>query len=383
MLIVAAQILVPGRGQQKVEFGDGVLTRRGTFQKFFTQSELRAFLESNLLTEAIPAAPGIFYVFRDENLRESFLASRYRRQSQSSGGPTAGVRFEQARELLEPLMRKIEDLGRLPEPDEFLFAAEVESTFGSVKRAFSLIRRVTGKERWDLLRRRRTEDLFVYLALAQFRKRPPISKLPVVLRHDIREFFGTYKSACTMADELLYQAGDASAVDEACQRSQVGKLLPNALYVHRSALESLDPLLRVYEGCARAVLGEVEGANVIKLHRFSGKVSYLVYPDFERDPHPALTRAVKLAMRSQELYSYEYDESANPPILHRKEAFLDPTHPLYSRFSRLTKQEERQGLLDDAQSIGTRQGWEERLQLRGFALLGHRLQRRQNLGTES
>src|SRR5580704_16360700 len=29
MLIVAAQILVPGRGHQKVEFGDGVLTRRG------------------------------------------------------------------------------------------------------------------------------------------------------------------------------------------------------------------------------------------------------------------------------------------------------------------------------------------------------------------
>ena len=40
-------------------------------------------------------------------------------------------------------------------------------------------------------------------------------------------------------------------------------------------------LLRVYEGCARAYLGEVEGANLIKLHRHSGKVSYLVDPDFE------------------------------------------------------------------------------------------------------
>ena len=41
------------------------------------------------------------------------------------------------------------------------------------------------------------------------------------------------------------------------------------------ALESLEPLLRVYEGCARAYLGEVEEANLIKLHRHSGKVSYL------------------------------------------------------------------------------------------------------------
>ncbi len=34
--------------------------------------------------------------------------------------------------------------------------------------------------------------------------------------------------------------------------------MPNALYVHRDALDSLEPLLRVYEGCARAYLGEVE-----------------------------------------------------------------------------------------------------------------------------
>ncbi len=59
--------------------------------------------------------------------------------------------------------------------------------------------------------------------------------------------------------------------------STIGKLLPNALYVHREALDSLEPLLRVYEGCARAYLGEVERANLIKLHRHSGKVSYLVY----------------------------------------------------------------------------------------------------------
>src|SRR5262249_19123923 len=85
--------------------------------------------------------------------------------------------------------------------------------------------------------------------------------------------------------------GDAAAVDDAGRRSPVGKLLPNALYVHRTALEALDPLLRVYEGCARAYLGEIDGANLLKLHRQSGKVSYLVYPDFDGDPHPALARS--------------------------------------------------------------------------------------------
>jgi DNA phosphorothioation-associated putative methyltransferase len=91
----------------------------------------------------------------------------------------------------------------------------------------------------------------------------------------MRVFFGTYAKACQQADELLFRAGDAAAIDDACQRSPVGKLLPDDLYVHRSALDSLEPFLRIYEGCGRAYLGEVEGANVIKIHRRSGKLSYL------------------------------------------------------------------------------------------------------------
>ena len=142
---------------------------------------------------------------------------------------------------------------------------------------------------------------------------------------------------------------------------QSAKLLPNALYVHRSARESLDPLLRVYEGCARSYLGEIDGANLIKLHRHSGKVSYLVYPDFETDPHPALVRSVKLSLRTREIECFDYSGAANPPVLHRKETFLTADHPLHARFARLTAQEEKHGLLDDSATIGTREGWQARL----------------------
>src|SRR5262249_40364771 len=132
-----------------------------------------------------------------------------------------------------------------------------------------------------------------------------------------------------------FRAGAAGAVDAPCRRSAVGKLLPNALYIHRTALEALDPLLRVYEGCARAYLGEVEGANLVKLHRFSGKVSYLVYPTFDADPHPALARSVKLSLRIRELDCQDYMLSENPPVLHRKETFVLPDHPLRDKFARL------------------------------------------------
>src|SRR4051812_3427656 len=193
----------------------------------------------------------------------------------------------------------------------------------------------------------------------------------------MRAFFGTYTRACAEADELLFKAGDAGAIDAACKRSAVGKLLPDDLYVHRSALDALEPVLRIYEGCGRAYLGEVEGANIIKIHRRSGKLSYLVYPDFETAPHPALLRSVRLSLRTRQLDCTDYGKSANPPVLHRKETFLHCDHPLHEKFSRLTRQEENRGLLAETATIGTRQGWDSRLREHGLQLRGHRLVRRQ------
>ena len=184
----------------------------------------------------------------------------------------------------------------------------------------------------------------------------------------MRAFFGGYTKACRQADALLFQTGDAAAIDKACKRSPIGKLLPDNLYVHKSALDSLEPILRIYEGCGQAYLGEVEGANLVKIHRRSGKLSYLVYPDFDTDPHPALLRSVRLSLRTRQIDCQDYAGRDNSPVLHRKETFLAADHPLHAKFARLTELEERHGLLDDTATIGTRAGWAARLNERGYRL---------------
>jgi DNA phosphorothioation-associated putative methyltransferase len=93
------------------------------------------------------------------------------------------------------------------------------------------------------------------------------------------------------------------------------------------------------------------------------------------DPHPALCRCVKLNLRTRQIECYDYAQSSNPPVLHRKESFLTPEHPLHGKFARLTAQEEKNGLLEDPSGIGTREGWAKRLTERGFALKGHRVVR--------
>jgi hypothetical protein len=66
-------------------------------------------------------------------------------------------------------------------------------------------------------------------------------------------------------------------------------------------------------------------------------------------------------------------DSKNPPILHRKETFLPGDHPLRPKLARLTRQEERWGLYDAPERIGTREGWHRRLAEQGICLAGHRL----------
>jgi DNA phosphorothioation-associated putative methyltransferase len=164
-------------------------------------------------------------------------------------------------------------------------------------------------------------------------------------------------------------------VNEACSSSPVGKLTPEALYVHESAVERLPPVLRVFEGCARAYIGRVEGANLMKLNRHEPKISYLSYPDFTDDPHPALAASLSVHLQTFRLKARNYSGYRNPPILHRKETFLPSDDPRFAKFARLTRIEEKHGLYDDVSRIGTREGWYAVLKAKGLRLNGHRVVR--------
>ena len=116
----------------------------------------------------------------------------------------------------------------------------------------------------------------------------------------------------------------------------------------------LPPLLRVYEGCARGYIGVVEDANVVKLHRRIPQVSYLAYPHFDRDPHPALTGSLVVHLRTLQVRYIDYRTTESPPILHWKETFVPVDYPLHAKFARLTRQEKRWGLYEHPAAIGTR-----------------------------
>ena len=157
-----------------------MLTSRNTFQKYYNQHELQEYIQRITQVDAIPAAPGIFYVFKCEEAKQRFVASRYHRRITVPQRRISEVVFENNKDILEPLMESLAAYGRLPSADEFPETSEVIERLGSIKRAFKLIQKVTNGS-WEEIAQKRTEDLLVYLALARFGKRPAISKVPHIL----------------------------------------------------------------------------------------------------------------------------------------------------------------------------------------------------------
>ena len=372
VLVVAAQIEFAAPDKEQQPFNDGVLTSRRTFQKYYNQYELRAYIESELEEDAISAAPGVFYIFKCEEAKQQFIANRYHRRISVPRRRISEVLFDQNKDVLEPFMEGLTRYGRIPSLEELPVAATILERFGSLKRAFKLVQKVTEDAPWEEIAQKRTEDLLVYLALSRFKQRPQQSSLPLTIQHDIKEFLGGYKTACTRADVLLFRAGDANVIDAACQRASVGELVDNALVIHRSALDELEPILRIYEGCARALVGEIDEANVIKLHRFSGKISYIAYPDFDKIPHPALATRIKVSLRSLSIDLFDYSSWNDPPVLKRKDSLLGETHPKKKLFNKLYKQEEKAGLFSKIEQISKSQ-LSLLLSERGLILRGHEL----------
>lgn len=358
VLIVSAQVLIDDERRGQVAYNDGFITRKNTFQKYYQQEELKVYIDQVLEVDSIPIALGIYFVFRDPTQAEAFRASRCRSRLSTPRIKYIDKRFEDYQELLQPLMAFVTERGRLPLPAELPQEAELKAEFGRISRAFQVILQATDQQEWDMITEKRYSDLLLYLALQNFNESSKLKDIPPVIKRDIKALFGSYRNAKEAAEGMLFSLGNLSIIDKCCEASQIGSKRANALYVHVSALPELDYRLRIYEGCASRTIGRMDGATLIKFHTKQPKISYLFYPDFDTDPHPALHRSMHIDLRDLHVSYRDYADSIDPPLWHRKETVLTPDYPDYEKFAKLSQQEENWGLFDDLNSIRTRKGWQ-------------------------
>jgi DNA phosphorothioation-associated putative methyltransferase len=347
-LVVSA--LIGGRmlTERRRLYRDGVLTQRGTFQKFFAQGELRSYVALTLKREPIAVAPGVFFVFRDDQEEQRFLAARQSRSTHNTwvreerprATPTRHVRVRSRRpdpwetyaEALSQLYERGVALARLPETDEFERWNELH-VLGRAKIVWRRAVQTCGLSAFETAQEARREDLLVYFALNQIERRRSRATLDEGLRRDVHALFGSYNRAIAEASKLLLAVADRAALLAAAQRSAnagVGFLDgEHSLQLHTALTPRLPALLRVYLGCASLLHGDVEEVDLVKLHLGSGKVTLLTYDDFAGRSVPELLERVKINLRSQEIDFFQYGEAYAPQPLYLKSRYLAPDLPGY------------------------------------------------------
>jgi DNA phosphorothioation-associated putative methyltransferase len=347
--VLAVAALIGGRTayEQYRLFRDGVLTARGTFQKYFTQAELRGYLETTLGREPIAVAPGVFFLFRDDGEEQRFLAARQtlarcpvplRRppverparpaRAERPPKPPRLSRFERHRELLEDFWNCCLGLGRPPKEGEYPRLPELLAAVGTPQGVLKKLREERGEASLEAVRRARMDDLLVYLALNLFERRRSFRRLPETLQRDIAGFWGSYTAARDEAGKLLFSLGKTEVIHEACitaARAGLGHLDgDHSLQLHSLLVPRLPAVLRAYVGCASRLYGEVEAADLAKIHVQSGKLSLMTYDDFAGKPLPRLLERVKINLRAQSVQFFDYGEGENEQVLYLKSRYLTP-----------------------------------------------------------
>ncbi len=381
-LLVVSVMLSNQNDPRGRSFRDGVLTQRGTFQKYFTQAEIKAFVEDALDQEAIPVAPGLLYVFRDKDAEQRFFVDRSRGRRSLLREPSARLRqgterprperqrrdraaerYAEHQQALERLWQRWLALGRRPDKSEVEYELELTEGFGSVGRALRFVenRKALDSGSDEVARAlaqaqaARSDELTVYFALNQFQRRRPYAHLEDGLKRDIKQFFGDYRQAQAAGLALLMQIADVEAIERACREAAehgLGWLETEAEAAHEptepdtgtapgtspraaslqldaNLVEQLPALLRVYIGAASAAYGDVRNADLLKIHIGSGKLTLMRFDDFHDQPLPRLRERVKIKLREQDVDYFRYGDDYEPPFLYRKSRFINEEHPRY------------------------------------------------------
>lgn len=365
-LLVVSTMLYGGAPPPGQPYRDGYLTARRTFQKYFTQAELKEFVESVLDTEAIAVAPGIMFVFADKQAEQRFLYGRqrshhalkllgYRRAQtlRTPRPPRVSKREAQLAEygdLIDRMWGTMLRLGRLPEPFEFADSASCVDAFSSWSRAVRFVLGVKDPSEFQLAADERRADLLVYLALQVFSRRKPYRQLDDNLQRDIKAHFGDYQKALASAQTTLLNAADPESLNDACRSAQAKGLGhyvdSDYLQLHISSIERLPAVLRIYVGCGLILYGDMDGVDLVKIHVRSGKLTLMKFDDFDGKPIPLMSERIKIRLRDQEIDFFLYGSSHEPHPLYCKSRFLNDDYPMFEQQARFDEQLDALHLFD-------------------------------------
>jgi DNA phosphorothioation-associated putative methyltransferase len=275
-------------------FGDGIITSRNTFQKYFNQQELRDYVAEATGSTPISIGPGIVTVFKDKALEQDVLFRKNRRLfdfsndisipdflGRSSIKQRAYTQTSVADEI-SLLWKTILEAGRIIETREI--SDEVSSRLLEKRispgRFISILKNyVENDSHFLIAAKRRREDLIVYLAQCLFSQNFRYTSFSEQILLDIKYHFKSQKNALSVARRHLFSLGNSERILNAFKIAfdqQLGLIKEDGSF--RCSIKFIEHLpieLRLLIHCADILRGGLDGVDFIDIKN-DGKILFFL-----------------------------------------------------------------------------------------------------------
>jgi DNA phosphorothioation-associated putative methyltransferase len=352
LLLVSVMLINSSIFEQFKPYKDGVITKRNTFQKYYSQSQIREYIEQTLNVNTLPFGQGIIAVFKCPALLEQhhvelqFNNHAWQHITQRPIAKKLPERvkqsvFEKHTELFEVFWQHCLHYGRIPANDEFELSEQLRAVINSHNKAFELAQSQFDYAEFEAAQQKRQQDLLVYFALSLFGKRQAKSHLPNRLQRDIKTHFEGLNQALEQAKALLFSISSPANIANACtqvfEQINIGEFNHSQSYtLPKQYLNKLPAILRVYIGCAAQLYGDIDDIDLIKIHMRSGKVTLLKYDDYSKKL-PLLTERTKVKLTEQDIDYFYYGNEYPLQPLYNKLDFLETNTKEYRAQQRFDK----------------------------------------------
>lgn len=297
-------------------FSDGTRSSASTFQKYYTQDELRAYLQEALGEEPLAIAPGICLVFKHADAKLQFLGRRIRGRTRASiktGAPHRVTRKRQGRQLndeqklaLDAYWAEALELGYMGPPSPACLNGIVEQ-FGTVRRAQNQVSKQFDQSLLSGAANQRRNELLVLLAINRLRVTAARKGLELDQLAAIEALFGTFRRAWLGAEALVEALGDLERLEEDCSDAAalgLGQYCGIASFIfHREILDRLPALLQLQVWLAALLSDGIEQFDLIKLHIPKNKVSLFSHARFSEARLPKLELQQIIDLKSLRVFN--------------------------------------------------------------------------------
>ena len=316
--VLAVSVMI--QGQARVDglraLGDGFVTSRDTFQKYYLHPEVRDLVREVTSAEPVSVAPGILFVFRRSEEEQDFLFERRRGRSAFPTLSPRRARVTVVRpdwsdrvaiatgEIAGLIFRR----GRMPQADELSEAAsdELARERVSFARASRYAREaVLDGAAFTAAVATRREDLLVHQSLGILNGARDRQAWSLGMLRDMRAHFGSREQLAREAMEYLHSLADAGRVTHLCaEAAETGlgaKDEKGRLIVRGARVQGLAGPLRCYVGCATHLAGELDGPHLVRLDPVRRQVKFFALAR-EDATFPSVTHAVLVDLRRQDVH---------------------------------------------------------------------------------